>query len=55
MNILKIEEIVNAYWYYLGLEYDIINNVREDYNESSSDESEIETDYDEEELIYMEK
>lgn len=54
MNILKIEEIVNVYWNFLGLNYDIINNVREDYDESSSDESEIETDYDEEELMYME-
>ena len=54
MNIFKIEEIVNIYWKYLGLNYGIINNVREDYDESSSDESEIETDYDEEELSYTE-
>ena len=53
-SILKIEKIVDAYWKYLTLDYDIINNVCEDYDESSSDESEIETDYDEEELRYME-
>ena len=54
MNILKIEQIVDAFWKYLSLDYDIINNVCEDYDESSSDESEIETDYDEDELRYME-
>jgi|APSaa5957512535_1039671.scaffolds.fasta_scaffold65464_2 hypothetical protein len=54
MNILKIERIVGIYWKYLLLDYEIINNVCEDYDELSSDESEIETDYDEDELRYME-
>jgi hypothetical protein len=52
MEYSAIESFVNQYYYYIFNHYNIINNVQEEIYETSSD-SEIETDYDEEELFYM--
>jgi hypothetical protein len=52
MEYYKIEWFVDNYIQYVFDNYRINNNVKEEIYETSSD-SEIDTDYDEEELFYM--